>query len=86
VLSVAEREEISRGVAVGPSVRQIAGRLGRVPSTVGRERGRHGGRACYRAATADAMDICVTRPSPDARSRARWAWALGSSRLQSSRS
>ncbi len=54
MLSLAEREEISRGVAGGHSVRQIAGQLGRAPSTVCRELGRHGGRACYRAATADA--------------------------------
>jgi IS30 family transposase len=54
VLSLAEREEISRGVAGGHSVRQIAGQLGRAPSTVCRELGRHGGRARYRAATADA--------------------------------
>jgi IS30 family transposase len=54
VLSVTEREEISRGVAAGHSRRQIAPWLGRAPSTVSRELGRHGGRACYRAATADA--------------------------------
>jgi len=54
VLSLAEREEISRGVAGGQSVRQIAGLLGRAPSTVCRELGRHGGRTRYRAATADA--------------------------------
>ena len=54
VLSLAEREEISRSVAVGHSARQIAGRLGRAPSTVCRELGRHGGRTRYRAATADA--------------------------------
>ncbi len=40
VLSLAEREEISRGVAGGQSVRQIAGQLGRAPSTVCRELGR----------------------------------------------
>jgi len=50
VLSLAEREEISRGVAGGQSVRQIAGLLGRAPSTVCRELGRHGGRTRYRAA------------------------------------
>ena len=33
-LSLTEREEISRGVAAGDSLRQIAGRLGRAPSTV----------------------------------------------------
>jgi len=54
VLSLAEREEISRGVAGGHSEGQIAGQLGRAPSTVCRELGRHGGRAHYRAATADA--------------------------------
>src|SRR5215472_9964121 len=36
-LSLAEREEISRGVAAGESCRQIAARLGRAPSTVSRE-------------------------------------------------
>jgi IS30 family transposase len=54
VLSLAEREEISRGVAGGQSARQIAARLGRAASTVCRELGRHGGRTHYRAATADA--------------------------------
>jgi hypothetical protein len=36
-LSFIEREEISRGVATGESLRSIAGRLGRAPSTVCRE-------------------------------------------------
>jgi transposase, IS30 family len=52
-LSVAEREEISRGVAAGESCRQIAARLGRAPSTVSRELGRNGGRSHYRAQAAD---------------------------------
>lgn len=52
-LSLQEREEISRGAAVGESARGIAARLGRSPSTVTRELGRHGGRSCYRAAEAD---------------------------------
>ena len=52
-LSLQEREEISRGAAVGESARGIAARLGRSPSTVTRELGRHGGRGCYRAAEAD---------------------------------
>ena len=53
VLSLAEREEISRGLASSLSLRAIAGRLGRAPSTVSREIARHGGRLHYRAARAD---------------------------------
>jgi IS30 family transposase len=52
-LSLAEREEISRGVAAGESLRVIACRLGRTPSTVSREVARNGGRAGYRACRAD---------------------------------
>ena len=44
-LSLAEREEISRGIAAGESLRRIAARLRRSPSTVAREVTRHGGRA-----------------------------------------
>ncbi len=53
VLSLAEREEISRGVAVGASLRSIAAKLGRAASTVSRELGRNGGSRCYRATAAD---------------------------------
>jgi IS30 family transposase len=49
-----EREEISRGIAAGRSIRHIAASLGRAPSTVSRELTRHGGRSAYRAAEADA--------------------------------
>ena len=52
-LSLAEREEISRGLAHEESVRRIAAGLGRAPSTVSREINRHGGRAKYRAVRAD---------------------------------
>ena len=52
-LSACEREEISRGLAVGESLRCIAGRLGRAPSTVSREVTRNGGQARYRAADSD---------------------------------
>jgi IS30 family transposase len=52
-LTLAEREEISRGIAAGRSARRIASGLGRAPSTVTREIGRHGGRSSYRAAEAD---------------------------------
>jgi IS30 family transposase len=52
-LSTAEREEISRGLAAGESLRVIAGRLARAPSTVSREVARNGGRPIYRACRAD---------------------------------
>ncbi len=52
-LTLVEREEISRGLALGQSQRSIAGSLGRSPSTVGREIERNGGPARYRAAGAD---------------------------------
>lgn len=54
VLVLDEREEISRGIAAGRSIRRIAARLGRSPSTVSREVRRHGGRSAYRATEADA--------------------------------
>src|SRR6266849_3914228 len=52
-LRLEEREEISRGIAAGRSIRRIAARLGRAPSTVTREVRRHGGRSAYRASGAD---------------------------------
>ena len=52
-LSLAEREEISRGLAAGLSLRTIAAGLGRAPSTISREVTAHGGRRRYRAAPAD---------------------------------
>jgi len=52
-LSLAEREEISRGVAVGLSLRSIASSLGRAASTISRELKRNGGQRRYRAAAAD---------------------------------
>jgi IS30 family transposase len=52
-LSLAERGEISRGLAVGRSVRVIAAGLGRSASTVCREINRNGGPRGYRATRAD---------------------------------
>ena len=52
-LSLAEREEISRGLATGDSMRSIAVRIGRSPSTVSREVARNHGRRSYRAGSAD---------------------------------
>ena len=53
VLTGAEREEISRGIASGQSLRLIARILNRSPSTLSREVRRNGGRTRYRAAEAD---------------------------------
>jgi len=51
--TLVERESISRGIASGTSIREIASRLDRAPSTVCREIARHGGRSVYRACDAD---------------------------------
>ncbi len=52
-LTLAEREEISRALASGQSIRSIASLLERAPSTISREIQRNGGRSCYRASQAD---------------------------------
>jgi IS30 family transposase len=52
-LTSAEREEISRAVVAGHSMRSIAALLGRAPSTVSREIKRNGGQESYRASRAD---------------------------------
>jgi IS30 family transposase len=52
-LTLAEREEISRSLAAGHSVRLIAGLLKRAPSTISREINRNGGISGYRAGQAD---------------------------------
>jgi IS30 family transposase len=64
-LTLAEREEISRGLVHGHSLRRIACSLGRAPSTVGREIARNGGSGPYRAAASDrrAWDR-ARRPKP----------------------
>lgn len=53
VLRLSEREEISRGLSVGRSLRSIAAQLCRAPSTISREVRRNGGLECYRAASSD---------------------------------
>lgn len=52
-LTLNEREEISRGLAAGDSIRALAGKLGRAPSTISREINRNGGLRSYRACQAD---------------------------------
>jgi IS30 family transposase len=52
-LTLSEREEISRGVVAGRSIRSIAASLGRAPSSISREIRRNGGPVGYRAAPAD---------------------------------
>ena len=64
-LTVAEREEISRGIAVGESMRSIALTLDRSPSTVSREIKRNGGRRRYRATLAEKRALkSALRPKP----------------------
>ena len=67
-LTLAEREEISRGLAHGHSLRRIACSLERAPSTVSREIARNGGSGPYRAAASDrqawrrsASEACSSR-------------------------
>jgi len=64
-LSLSEREEISRGLGIGRSLRWIARELGRSPSTISREVLRNGGSERYRATRADqaAWDRAL-RPKP----------------------
>jgi len=52
-LTLSEREEISRGIVAGQSIRRIADSLGRSASTISREIGRNGGYDHYRATQAD---------------------------------
>lgn len=65
MLTLAEREEISRGLAEGLQGTQIAQRIGRNKSVVSREIGRHGGNGAYRAHRADrAARKARRRPKP----------------------
>jgi IS30 family transposase len=65
VLTLAEREDISRAIASGCSLRIVAQDLHRSPSTISREIARHGGRAQYRANAADQQAWqAARRPKP----------------------
>jgi IS30 family transposase len=62
-LTLAEREDISRGIASGSSIREIARHVNRAASTVNREVVRHGGRPAYRAHDADCQAwVSALRP------------------------
>lgn len=76
-LTLAEREEVSRAIVAGVSIRALAWRLGRAPSTISRELRRNGGREAYRATQADqhAWDQ-ARRPKP-----CRVAGGVGQARL-----
>jgi IS30 family transposase len=64
-LTLAEREDISRGIASGSLIRGIAQGLSRASSTVSREVARHGRRAQYRASEADQQAWeSALRPKP----------------------
>ena len=64
-LTLPEREDISRGIASGWSIREIAQGLHRALSTVSREIARHGGRPAYRASEADSEAWeSALRPKP----------------------
>ena len=64
-LSLAEREELLRGLLAGDSFRKIAGCLGRAPSTISREVNRNGRRRRYSVSRAeDAAVRRARRPKP----------------------
>src|SRR5437879_13230418 len=60
-LTLAEREGISRGIASGSSIREIAKGLQRAASTVSREVARHGRRPQYRANEAEHQASAAAR-------------------------
>lgn len=64
-LTLSDREEVSRGLSAGWSMREIARQVGRSPSTISREISRNGGARCYRANVAEekAWDR-ARRPKP----------------------
>src|SRR5579875_987781 len=82
-LSLPEREEISRGLAAKESMRTIAARLARDPSTISREVKRNGGPHHYRAATADRRaDHRARRPKQGKLARCRKLRRLVEAKLE----
>uniref|UniRef100_UPI0013009C64 helix-turn-helix domain-containing protein n=1 Tax=Dyella sp. C11 TaxID=2126991 RepID=UPI0013009C64 len=82
-LTLAEREEISRALMAGQSIRSVAARLSRAPSTISREVRRNGGRDRYRANRADqhAWDQ-ARRPKPCKLAKHRTVARLVAAKLQ----
>jgi IS30 family transposase len=65
MLTLADREDISRGLAESLEYKEIAARIGRDASVVSREVGRHGGRDGYRAVVAERAAVTArSRPKP----------------------
>jgi IS30 family transposase len=82
-LSLAEREEVSRGLAGGESLRAIARRLGRSPSTISREVVANGGRRRCRACRADNAALRrARRPKPSKLTRCDRLRAVVEERLE----
>ena len=68
-LTLAEREEISRALVIGESMRSVAARLGRAPSTISREIGRNAGKTAIGRASPTKQPGTV----PCGRSAANWS-------------
>ena len=82
-LSLAEREEISRALAGGASLRSIAADLGRAPSTIAREVRANGGSRRYRAHVADRRAVRLTqRPKPGKLARCERLRAVVEAKLE----
>ena len=73
-LTLAEREEISRAVVAGHSMRSIAALLGRAPSTVSREIERNGGQESYRASRPGIEDVAPRPVNWHRTERWRTSW------------
>jgi IS30 family transposase len=83
MLTLPEREEISRGLAEGLLYKEIGVLIGRDPSIVSRDVSRHGGRAGYRAVGADtAAAVSRARPKLFAVERSARLRAVVSARLR----
>src|SRR5450830_267972 len=82
-LTLAEREEVSRAIVTDVSIRALASRPGRAPSTISRELKRNGGREAYRATQADQHAWDQTRrPKPCKLTENRMLANMVASKLQ----